>query len=989
MADSVLDIVHKISYEVAGQAAVSAIEKTFQKNAETIARNTVSLARLQAQLNATTDPAKQERIKQAIENRTKAIRDQGKAIQDTIQNDKQFQAALRSEIGILNELNGRLKTLRESRDKATSTDQIKKYSKQIAEVESQQRKLLSSGGGLLGNISNSILQGIGIGSGIQIFETAFSFLTGFINDSSNLAKEVEGVKVAFDKLNNPNLLQNLREATKGTVSDLDLMKQAVQFSNFGLPVERMAEALRFARIRAKETGQDVNYLVQSIVTGIGRQSPLILDNLGISTKRVAEEFKRTGNFAEAAFNIIKEETAKAGPDLDTYAERIGRINAQIENQKATAGEYFNFIKEAWLGIGRDLITPGNQMTFPNAQAVFESARLRVEAEEEAYRRRASADAAYQGLYARFLKDIEKMDFDSRQKRLEEVQKFYNEGLDHERAYFGASSKQYQEYYAIQTAAFNIFRQNFNNTPQNLMGLSASNLQTANREQISGFIDQLTQQRDALPLSDSAGIAKFNKQIDELSKLVDKYNPVQKKLAKSSKDAYTLAKERLQTESETAKYNDEILQGLNDQLDNERLAYQSWISSAEGLEASIQLRGAKERQFNENLRIIEDLRKIRLEILNGEDIQRQLAAAEKFNKTGDIARLRNDLDESLSNLIDLRLQLRIRLITSIQNTNDRNAQQEDNIKDAVDKQINEVGKFVREAQKKMNADFEKQQQDQLKKEQEIIEQRKQAYMDMYADIISSADMAINTILNSQINALDREIEYRRYAVEQAEKLAERGNVTVLKEEEEQLRRLTAEREAAAQRQVQLNAIIQASQMAVNVAQAIGAVIEAAKGDPYTLAARVIAAAAALTGAIVAITTAFSSANSSMGGFYEGGYTGDGGKYEPAGVVHKGEFVFDKETTSKHRELFEKIHSGRYPVIPDFVKQASYQLYMPSMPKELGSDSNKGNGDVKKELGEIRDAIYDMEISVSQRVNEYGIQQIVEKINRRDRRRFRKA
>ncbi|MEI3806835.1 hypothetical protein V6R85_20130 [Agrobacterium sp. CCNWLW32] len=32
--------------------------------------------------------------------------------------------------------------------------------------------------------------------------------------------------------------------------------------------------------------------------------------------------------------------------------------------------------------------------------------------------------------------------------------------------------------------------------------------------------------------------------------------------------------------------------------------------------------------------------------------------------------------------------------------------------------------------------------------------------------------------------------------------------------------------------------------------------------------------------------------SGGLFAEGGYTGDGGKYQPAGVVHKGEYVFDK-------------------------------------------------------------------------------------------------
>ncbi|SQI34945.1 Phage-related minor tail protein [Providencia alcalifaciens] len=34
-----------------------------------------------------------------------------------------------------------------------------------------------------------------------------------------------------------------------------------------------------------------------------------------------------------------------------------------------------------------------------------------------------------------------------------------------------------------------------------------------------------------------------------------------------------------------------------------------------------------------------------------------------------------------------------------------------------------------------------------------------------------------------------------------------------------------------------------------------------------------------------------------GFAGGGYTGDGGKYDAAGVVHKGEFVFDKDSTAK--------------------------------------------------------------------------------------------
>src|SRR5699024_11192869 len=43
-------------------------------------------------------------------------------------------------------------------------------------------------------------------------------------------------------------------------------------------------------------------------------------------------------------------------------------------------------------------------------------------------------------------------------------------------------------------------------------------------------------------------------------------------------------------------------------------------------------------------------------------------------------------------------------------------------------------------------------------------------------------------------------------------------------------------------------------------------------------------------------AFSSLASAIG-FAGGGYTGDGGKYQPAGTVHRGEFVFTKEATSR--------------------------------------------------------------------------------------------
>lgn len=48
-----------------------------------------------------------------------------------------------------------------------------------------------------------------------------------------------------------------------------------------------------------------------------------------------------------------------------------------------------------------------------------------------------------------------------------------------------------------------------------------------------------------------------------------------------------------------------------------------------------------------------------------------------------------------------------------------------------------------------------------------------------------------------------------------------------------------------------------------------------------------------------------------GFAEGGYTGDGGKYEPAGIVHRGEYVFPQEAVSRiGLGRLEAMKSGGY-------------------------------------------------------------------------------
>lgn len=72
----------------------------------------------------------------------------------------------------------------------------------------------------------------------------------------------------------------------------------------------------------------------------------------------------------------------------------------------------------------------------------------------------------------------------------------------------------------------------------------------------------------------------------------------------------------------------------------------------------------------------------------------------------------------------------------------------------------------------------------------------------------------------------------------------------------------------------------------------AIASGAVSAPYPANIIAMASIAAQTASIVSNIQAVSSV-----GFASGGYTGPGGKYQPAGIVHKGEYVFDQASTNR--------------------------------------------------------------------------------------------
>jgi len=215
------------------------------------------------------------------------------------------------------------------------------------------------------------------------------------------------------------------------------------------------------------------------------------------------------------------------------------------------------------------------------------------------------------------------------------------------------------------------------------------------------------------------------------------------------------------------------------------------------------------------------------------------------------------------------------------------------------------------QKRREAEMAKAEKEREDAHKKMLAERAKAEEAAYNGIKQAVIAIADSMMKAQITRLDNEIAYRQNRIAYAVELAKRGNLELLESEQERLDTAQREREKAAQRQIELNALITASEQAKATAEAIGAVVKAAaEGDPYTIALRVAAAVAALVAGIATIVGAFKSTNNS---YAEGGYTGDGGKYEPAGTVHKGEFVMDQQTTKRYWPFLNEMYAGTFPTL----------------------------------------------------------------------------
>ncbi|PSR56081.1 hypothetical protein AHMF7605_22545 [Adhaeribacter arboris] len=239
---------------------------------------------------------------------------------------------------------------------APSTELITKYNAKLQEAEARLKRMQNIGkvgfdevgnaiekssnkvGGFLGGIKGGLGQlvaGLGIANTIQ---EVIGFMKRLVSESVELAAKGEGIRTAFKRIGDDNTLQRLREATRGATSDIDLMAAAIRGKNFQIGPELLAKGLELAGKISRQTGQDVTYLTNSFVDGLGRKSIRILDNLQISQVELQKEIKKTGDFQVAVANITERKLQELGQVVDTSADRMARIGAFYQNLKEKIGQ---------------------------------------------------------------------------------------------------------------------------------------------------------------------------------------------------------------------------------------------------------------------------------------------------------------------------------------------------------------------------------------------------------------------------------------------------------------------------------------------------------------------------------------------------------------------------------------------------------------------------------------------------------------------------
>ena len=178
------------------------------------------------------------------------------------------------------------------------------------------------------------------------------------------AAPVQGLEQAFYGLANASgiggdaMLEALQKGSSGMIANRDLMlsfNKAASLVSVDF-AKQLPDAMQYLGKVSASTGQDVGFLMDSLVTGVGRLSPMILDNLGIqvdlasATERAAEMYGVEASaltktqIQAGMMSVTLEKLAantEAMPDVSqSAAASLAQLKATFQNTKDKIGMAF-------------------------------------------------------------------------------------------------------------------------------------------------------------------------------------------------------------------------------------------------------------------------------------------------------------------------------------------------------------------------------------------------------------------------------------------------------------------------------------------------------------------------------------------------------------------------------------------------------------------------------------------------------------------------
>ena len=154
--------------------------------------------------------------------------------------------------------------------------------------------------------------------------------TAAIMSMASRAGKIESLSLGFERNfgDMEKALESFRKASAGMVSDFDLMQTANRAALLGVTtdVDKLSGLMVTARLRGREMGMDMTQAFSDIVTGIGRASPMILDNLGIVID------------AEGKYQAYAEAVGKTAEELTKAEKTQALLNGVLESSKGLLEE---------------------------------------------------------------------------------------------------------------------------------------------------------------------------------------------------------------------------------------------------------------------------------------------------------------------------------------------------------------------------------------------------------------------------------------------------------------------------------------------------------------------------------------------------------------------------------------------------------------------------------------------------------------------------